>query len=124
MSVNQKKCECKLDGDTFLEFLGDYHEAKWEENDWYDVDGCITINHLSRKVDVKNLEYPDNWNKDKMIKFCKYLDYQLQQWYQRYGKVRYAYDLYVKVYHKKTRNISTQTEVSLSPNKKYFTNKC
>lgn len=126
MSVNQNSTtwEKAIDADTFLEFLGSYHASKWEENSWYDVEGCLRILYDIGKVDVKDLEYPDDWNKEQMTKFCKYLGYQYSQYFRGKNEIRLAYELYQKVYHKKTRNISTQTEVSLSPNKKYFTNKC
>lgn len=108
----------KIDADTFLEFLGAYHEAKWEANDWYDIEATIDFNKNLFKL--SNEDYDAKY----ITKFKKYLNYQYSQYCGGKSEIRLAYELYIKIYNKKTRNISTQTEVSLSPNKKYFTNKC
>ena len=123
MSVTQNKEAVKINGETFLEFLGSYHEAKWEANNWYDMGGDVI--HANRKVIVNVFNDDDTeFSNEQLMKFKKYLLYQFSQYYCGKSEIRMAYELYVKVYGKKTRSISTQTEVSLSPNKKYFTNKC
>lgn len=124
MSVTKKTNGCaNIDPDTFLEFLGTYQEDKWEKNNWYDIDSYPKIStngYFSIDIDYHQGDY----SKDKITAYKKYVIYQYLQYSSGKNEIRMAYDLYTKVYVKKTREVSTQTEVSLSPNKKYFTNKC
>ena len=108
--------------ENFLEFLGEYHEDKWEKNYWYDIDVVIVTNKLvsNNSYDLKVYNTDDtDYSKEELTKFKKYLQYQLQQY--AVGKVElvYSYGIYLKL-NKKTRNISTQTDVSLDANKKYY----
>lgn len=123
MSVTQNSYAVGALGDideNFLEFLGEYHEAKWEKNYWYDIDCCITTFKHSNSFDVKVYNSDDtDYSKTELIKFKKYLQYQIQQYMCGKIEIRYSYDNYLKL-NKKTRNISTQTDVSLDTNKKYY----
>lgn len=120
MSVTQNKeyfCDI-FDADTFLEFLGAYHRAKWEENYWYDID--VEITKTCGVTRIKTDPNQEGYNRDWVNKFKKYLAYQCCQYANMKSEIVFAYDLYVKQYYKKTRNISTQTDVSLDTNKKYY----
>lgn len=107
------------DTDLFLEFLGSYHEVKWENNGWYDLD--CEIQHSGGKfmVEVFAGAITPMAKKCKM-KFTKYIQYQLSQYTDGKSEIVSSFGLYKKIYGKKTREVSVQTEVSLDQNKKYY----
>lgn len=105
------------DPDLFLEFLGSYHEAKWEKNGWYDLDS--TIHFCGNKVIVEVYDGDDPVEKCKTQHY-KYLQYQLSQFAVGKSEIVSSFELYRKIYGKKTREVSVQTEVSLDQNKKYY----
>jgi hypothetical protein len=120
MSVNQKKAEriWSLD-ENFLEFLGEYHENKWEKNNWYDIDCIIETIGVLPLYEIKVYQSDTIFTRSELTKFKKYLQYQIQQYACGKNELVYSYDIYLKL-NKKTRNISTQTDVSLDVNKKYY----
>ena len=120
MSVPKNTEKCYDLDENFLEFLGVYHEDKWEKYYWYDIDCIITTNKSSQSVDIKVYNTDDtDYSKEELRKFKKYLMYQVSQFICKRGSTRVAYDMYLEL-NKKTRNISTQTDVSLDVNKKYY----
>ena len=84
---------------------------------WY---RCVIVTNKlvsNNSYDLKVYNTDDtDYSKEELTKFKKYLQYQLQQY--AVGKVElvYSYGIYLKL-NKKTRNISTQTDVSLDVNK-------
>jgi len=122
MSVTKKNGSLSgipWDGDLFLEFLGDYHEEKWTHRMWYDID-CY-IEKSCGNIEVKCYNYDEGYKfcNAELAAFKKYVLYQYIQVCCS-KPVSKAWAMYCKIYGKKTRNISTQTEVSLDTNKKYY----
>lgn len=107
------------DPDRFLEFLSEYHEEKWDEHGWHDLD-CY-IQHISGfKYKVKVYDWEDDWSVGQIAKFTKYILYQLCQYTVGKSEICSAFWNHKMLYGKKTREVSVQTEVSLDQNKKYY----
>lgn len=105
--------------EVFTDFLSTYHESKWTNNKWYDEEYEGTIKRL---VGGKICLWPLTFHECSSLQLKKYIIYQWSQLRSGKGEIVYAFNCYLLL-NKKTRTIGTQTEVSLSPNKKYFTNK-
>ena len=120
MSYSKKdgSCVVPFNGDLFLEFLGDYHDDKWERNTWYDIDCYIEKSCGNIVVKVYNTNDTDYSNAE-LIAFKKYVLYQYLQLCCN-KSISKAWTMYYKIHGKKTRNISIQTDVSLDTNKKYY----
>ena len=111
-----------VDPDTFLDFLAIYHEGKWEEKQWECFDVYLSLHGLSSRPHLKiDLLQCDQSSDDKNT-FRKYLTYQWHQLMRGKYEIRCAYLMYLEKVTKKnkTRNISTQTDVSLDKFKKYY----
>ena len=107
------------DPDLFLEFLGAYHEGKWEQYRWYDLDVELIPNPSGCGCKV-GIDCDDSFSREDVVKFSKYLSYQCCQFVCGKTEIVLAYKLYVKIYGKKTREVSVNTDVSLDQNKKYY----
>ena len=119
MSSLQKRIEFlkHCDGDTFIEFLGQYHSAKWDEYRFYDMDTpeilfCGDGYRIKTSCDAFT-------SAADMMRFQKYLQFQSQQYMRGKSEICSAFENYVQLYGKKTSEVSVQTEVSLDQNKKY-----
>jgi hypothetical protein len=119
MSSSQKRMALLHDDlDLFLEFLGAFHEDKWKMESWYDLDSYLEYCGKF-KVIVYDWE-DDGWSVGSIAKFTKYVQYQLCQYTIGKSQIVSAFEDYKKIYGKKTREVSVQTEVSLDQNKKYY----
>lgn len=106
------------DLDLFLEFLGAFHEDKWKMESWYDL--VVDISFCG-KFSVKVYDWEDDgWSVASIVKFTKYVQYQLCQYTCGKSQIVSAFADYKKIWGKKTREVSVQTEVSLGQDKKYY----
>ena len=118
MSYPHKRIYVLLDDpDLFLQFLSEYHEAKWEKHCWHDIDSYLEVS--GGEFSVRAGAGSDYSSAD-IIKFVKYVSFQLAQYTLGKCEICLAFDTFKKQYGKKTSEVSSQTAVSLDQNKKYY----
>lgn len=119
MSYPHKRIYVLLDDpDLFLQFLSEYQQEKWEKHCWHDIDSFLEVS--GGKFSVRAYADDVSFSPNDIIKFVKYVSFQLAQYTTGKCEICCAFDAFKKTYGKETREVSVQTEVSLDQNKKYY----
>lgn len=79
----------KVDMDIFLEFLQDYHEEKWEKNNWEHIQMVDWI-----KLPLGSIE----WRRKEIKKYKRYVEFQFEQLIKK-KELYKAYKYYCKSEH-------------------------